>query len=413
MSLALARRPLACFLLAAMAASGCAGKKIITVQKLVPAEIGSVPGVVGVASFGASSPSYVSVASTVAGKLTQGIANSGYLKMFTRDPAELGRVVKELEQFRGRGTLSSASLQGLMSQGLQGIIFGEVTMLQVQDQRRYEDVQVFDPTINANRPVRQVYLDRNGDLTVNYKILDVNTGQVLVAQSDNQHATWELLEAGDPNYKGTGSGTPAYEAGYAIGMLIGSAFGQSGSGPPPSPPTTGPAGAQRVTQLPAEVMVVDLLANQSVAAFLAKIQPHHVAGTVSLKKSGNAQMELGAKYACNCNWAAAEQSMDAGVRSGIDIEASDFYNLAVVKELRGCRPEAVRLLSTAVSRDADDDEIVRAHSQLMQGIDLLVGSPPPGGGSACSRPCQIEASCGAMGGLQAAPTTAGAAPMAR
>ncbi|MFN7956640.1 MAG: hypothetical protein U0610_33355 [bacterium] len=368
--------------------TGCAGSRI-TVQKSVPAEVGAIPGVLGVAGFASASPAYGFVASTVAGKLTQGIANSGHLKMFTRDPAELGRVVKELEQFQGRGTLSAASLNRLMSQGLEGIIFGEVTMVQAQDTRRWEDVQVYDANYNAYRPARNVYLTRTGDLTVNYKILDVHTGQVLVAQSDNQHGVWEILESGVGPQAG---GTPAFNAGYALGTMLGSAItGKPAAGAPPPVTSTG---AKLVTQLPAETAVVDQLATQSVDAFLAKIQPHLVSGTVLLKKSGNDQMELGAKYACACNWAAAEQVMEAGLRTGTSIEGVDFYNLAVVKELRGCRREAVDLLAKAVARAPDDEEIVRAHAQLLQNVDLLAGSPPPDSNSPCSRPCQIEASCG-------------------
>ncbi len=385
-----------CALLAMSVAivAGCAGKTV-QVQRLVP---GSVPigpiRTVGVASFTAQ-PGYEVVASTLVGKLEQGIANSGYLKMFSRNPSELKRLVKEMEEFQGRGNLRSSDLDRLLGQGLEGIIFGEVTGGSVQDARTFEDVPFFDASINANRTVRQVYYQRRGDLTVTYRILDVRTAQVLAAQAENQTAAWEILESGDPRLASgaTTGGTPAFQAGYAMGTAIGALLGGNNAAAAP-PPNRPPGSPQRVTQLPAAPAIFDDLATKSVDGFLAKIQPHYDGGVIELAQSDNASATQGIEYACACDWDQAERYLKFAIDSGKDITSADYFNLGIVKEMRGCRSEALALLDQAVRREPGEAKYVHAHAALRQNQDvfsaLAAGAPAP----TCPKRCTIEPRCG-------------------
>lgn len=334
---------------------GCAKK--IQVQKLAGGDI-DICGVhkVGVGSFKISANKVSpALTSTIVGKLTQGIANEKQLDFFVRDPDELGKIAREIEEYHDKGTLTQRSLSALQAAGLEGIIFGDITAASLTDAESSKDVEVDSKT---HQYVHNVYRQRTADLVVNYKMIDVRpdspcgTLRTLVAQSANETATWEMLVSGDASVDSIGN---------AVDTSLENMFGS---------PDKGKAKAiQKVAQLPTEISIFDSLADQSVGKFLKKIQPHIKKGTVRIQSASTPRGELGVSYAMNCNWDQAEKTLEEAVKDGQG-SAADYYNLAIVKDLKGCRKEATELMGKAVDLDPSDGEAIAAHAKLLDDREL-------------------------------------------
>ncbi|MFN7956232.1 MAG: hypothetical protein U0610_31275 [bacterium] len=342
-------------LVTAPMASGCAKK--IQVQKLQSGEV-DICGIskVGIGSFKTSANKVApTLASTIVGKLTQGIANEKQLEFFARDSEELGKIAREIEQFHDKGSLTQRSLAALQGAGLEGIIFGDITAATLTDSERDDKIVVDDKT---GRYVLNKYRLRTGDLTVNFKMVDVRpdspcgTLKTIVAQSTNETGTWEVLISGDAAAVGIGN---------AVNSGVGALLGQGAKDKSPV--------VHKVSQLPTEVGILDGLAEQSVERFLKKIQPHMQKGSIGIKSASTPKGELGIGYAMNCNWDQAEKTLEEAVKES-QATAADYYNLAVVKDLKGCHREATQLMGRAVDLDPSDAEAVAAHAKLLDKREL-------------------------------------------
>ncbi len=335
--------------------TGCAKK--IQVQKLMGGDV-DICGIrkVGVGSFKISANKVSpALAQTIVGKLTQGIANEKQLEFFARDAEELGKIAREIEEYHDKGSLTQRSLAALQSAGLEGIIFGDITAATLTDAERDEKIIVDDKT---GRYVVNRYRRRTGDLTVNFKMVDVRpesacgTLKTIVAQSTNETGTWEVLVSGDAAAESIGN---AVESG--MGALLG------GGGKDKS------KSVQKVSQLPTEIGILDGLSDQAVGKFLTKIQPHMQKGSIGLKSASTLKGELGIGYAMNCNWDQAEKTLQEAVDES-QATAADYYNLAIVKELKGCKQEATELMGKSVELDPTDSEAIAAHAKLLDKRDL-------------------------------------------
>lgn len=366
--------------------AACSSAKTIDVKRLVP---GSVPigniQTLGIASF-ESSQKAEDVAASLVGKLEQGVANSGHLKMFTRNPEEMRRVVKELEEHGGKGTLRSRDLDRFLGEGLEGIIFGRITAATITDDRSFEDIRVTDASSGAERTIRQTYKLRTGNLSVNFKVLDAKTGQVIVAQSANATATWQALESGDPSLW-----RPESSSSSSSGSIGTSLDNMLGTG---AKPVAAKVAAIPVRALPADAAVFDQLATESAMLFLEKIQPHFETGTIALQGSSNPMVRKGLELACHCDFEEADQSIQDGIAAGPDITAADHFNLGIVKYVRGCNREAIDSLKRAADAEPENSTFVQAYSVAKKGGTLEAVMQRSSFSTRCPQPCEIKVACG-------------------
>ncbi len=317
---------------------------------------------------------------TIAGKIRQGIQDQ-YLTYVERNPAQLAAVTREIEEFHDGGTLSKKTLQALQNDRVEGLLFISVTGQSNQRKPELFDESWQDPKDGSMHRAWRRESSLTLLLNVEYRIADARPdspcgalgSRARMAESEKQ--TWEVVERG-------GDTDPT----RVIGDLAGGILGGGGSG-----------ATKRVDMLPAPQQAIDELAQRSAAKYLRQIQPHWQRGAVEVRSPSTPRGQTALDYALSCEWDKAEEILTETIAAGGVVTADDYYNLAVIKELKGCRHEATTLMEKAVELDSDSD-LVKAHAKLLkgQGLGNFEDSGPPASMSDSGLPldgCPIVLNC--------------------
>jgi len=295
----------------------CATQSTVWVERVKPAGV-FMPGVrkIAIADFKGPEQSGSHIASLLQSKLME----THYFEILERD--RLARILDEQKlSMTGIMNEATASKIGKLL-GVDALVFGEVTMYQVEPDEigsekvekkegtgRYEWVEEKNIFTGKKQKVKreimrtvwvdQYYRIRRGTVAVNFRVVDVETGRLLVAHSDSKS--------------------------YSSGKVVEGSYRE-----------LKPAGE-----------ILQDLSSQLVEKFVGMISPHKVSERRVIE-SGSGKIYEGKKFAQAGLWDEAIACWKEAIQRMPKVSAG-YYNLGLAYEIKGDLDRAETLFKKAAS----------------------------------------------------------------
>lgn len=298
---------------------GCAST--VPIRVLKPAEV-DMAGIKKVAVTDLHGPS----GGTVAYQLSSALMENEYYTVVER--AQLAQVMQE-HQLDVSGVVDPSSAQELGKLlGVDGLIFGEVSANFDPDEKGTEKVEKsvwtgeYEKDKDGNiieekllfgikqkkkqyrtQLVDQDYLVRRGSVSVNFKVVNVATGQIMAVRSEVQ------------------------------------SYRKKAQGP------------GEIAGIPSTQEIIDSLAQTAVQSFVKRIAPHYVTDRKEFEK-GDDRTQVAIQYGQNGLWDRAQKNFEDVVQSSGTAEA--YYNLGIAYEAQGMYDKAEEAYTAATDRKPKD-----------------------------------------------------------
>lgn len=295
----------------------CTTQSTIWVERIKPAGI-YMPGVrkIAVVDFKGPEQSGSHIASLLQSKLLE----TQYFEILERD--RLTRILDE-QKLTMTGIMNEATASKIGKLlGVDALVFGEVTLYQVEPDElgsekvekkegtgKYEWVEEKNIFTGKKQKVKreimrtvwvdQYYRIRRGTVAVNFRVVDVETGRLLVAHSDSKS--------------------------YSSGKVVEGSYRE-----------LKPAGE-----------ILQSLSSQLVDKFVSMIAPHKVSERRMLE-SGTGKISEGKKFAQAGLWDEAIACWKKAIQTMPKV-SSGYYNLGIAYEIKGDLDKAETLFKKAAS----------------------------------------------------------------